>query len=117
MFFTSKVILFISSNRCCHVACKGLCQHIYTCNCQDRNKLCKHIHKVHSLNVRVYEEINFDELVIEPKLFHQQDQIEVKTFFSANVRFHRTCLEDRETLFTFYINKCFKIKLMSFIFR
>ncbi|XP_072161747.1 uncharacterized protein [Bemisia tabaci] len=40
----------------CYVQCKenechGLCMHLYSCSCEDRNPLCKHIHKVHSLQV------------------------------------------------------------------
>ena len=32
--------------KCAAPLCFSLCQHIYTCTCNDNNKLCKHIHKV-----------------------------------------------------------------------
>ena len=41
--------------KCYEDACSGLCKHVYQCNCQDENNLCKHIHKVHSLRVRSYD--------------------------------------------------------------
>ena len=30
-----------------HISCVGLCEHIYSCNCNDKAKICKHIYKVH----------------------------------------------------------------------
>ena len=30
------------------ISCVGLCEHIYSCNCNDKAKICKHIYKVHS---------------------------------------------------------------------
>ncbi|XP_053388440.1 uncharacterized protein LOC128551563 [Mercenaria mercenaria] len=35
--------------KCSQAPCNNLCQHMYTCNCHDQYKLCKHIHKVHSI--------------------------------------------------------------------
>ena len=31
-----------------HISCVGLYEHIYSCNCDDKAKICKHIYKVHS---------------------------------------------------------------------
>ena len=28
--------------------CVGLCEHMYICNCEDKEPLCKHIHKIHA---------------------------------------------------------------------
>ena len=30
------------------ISCVGLCEHIYSCNCGGKAKICKHIYKVHS---------------------------------------------------------------------
>ena len=30
------------------ISCVGLCEYIYSCNCNDKAKLCEHIYKVHS---------------------------------------------------------------------
>ena len=30
------------------ISCVGLCEHIYSCNCEDKAKICKHIYKIHS---------------------------------------------------------------------
>ena len=32
--------------RCVELSCMGLCQHLYTCTCDDQAAICKHIHKV-----------------------------------------------------------------------
>ena len=37
------------SFRCLELACYGLCEYLYRCNCLDQNSICKHVHKVHSL--------------------------------------------------------------------
>ena len=34
------------------ISCVGLCEHIYSCNCDDKAKICKHICKVHSTSKR-----------------------------------------------------------------
>ena len=34
------------------ISCVGLCEHIYSCNCDDKVKICKHICKVHSTSKR-----------------------------------------------------------------
>ena len=47
-------------NSCTEESCKGLCIHMYQCSCGDENPLCKHIHKVHSLRVKMYEHPRFD---------------------------------------------------------
>ena len=36
-------------SRCLEVSCIGLCEHLYSCTCEDKHMMCKHIHKVHSL--------------------------------------------------------------------
>ncbi|KAK3926099.1 Krueppel-like protein 1 [Frankliniella fusca] len=41
--------------RCPESECLQLCSHLYTCTCADASALCKHIHKVHSLAVRLRE--------------------------------------------------------------
>ena len=35
--------------RCLELACYGLCEHLYRCNCLDQSSIYKHVHKVHSL--------------------------------------------------------------------
>ena len=30
------------------ISCVGLCERIYSCNCEDKAKICKHIYKIHS---------------------------------------------------------------------
>lgn len=34
--------------KCSEISCNNLCNHLYSCNCQDSDALCKHIHKIHS---------------------------------------------------------------------
>ena len=41
--------------RCLEIACLGLCGHFYTCTCPDLSNMCKHIHKVHSIRMRSYQ--------------------------------------------------------------
>ena len=43
--------------KCMQLPCVGLCEHMYTCNCEDRNPLCKHIHKIHAVYKEFEEEI------------------------------------------------------------
>lgn len=38
-------------SKCLDVLCLGLCGHLYHCTCDDNSKICKHIHKVHSLQI------------------------------------------------------------------
>ncbi|XP_034230345.1 uncharacterized protein LOC117639071 [Thrips palmi] len=38
--------------QCVTQACKGLCEHLYTCTCPCPGGMCKHIHKVHSIFLR-----------------------------------------------------------------
>uniref|UniRef100_A0A1B6DAP7 Ubiquitin-like protease family profile domain-containing protein n=1 Tax=Clastoptera arizonana TaxID=38151 RepID=A0A1B6DAP7_9HEMI len=37
--------------KCNNISCLGLCIHIYKCTCRDVSHLCKHVHRVHSLNI------------------------------------------------------------------
>ena len=38
--------------KCVELACLQLCDHLYFCTCADASGVCKHIHKVHSLQER-----------------------------------------------------------------
>lgn len=40
---------------CLELCCSGLCAHMFSCSCQDKSGICKHIHKVQSFRVRVSE--------------------------------------------------------------
>ncbi|XP_068231533.1 uncharacterized protein [Palaemon carinicauda] len=44
--------------KCSEFLCLDLCSHLYICSCEDRADLCEHIHKVHSLRLRL--EKSFD---------------------------------------------------------
>ena len=37
---------------CVELCCSGLCAHMYLCSCRDKSGICKHIHKVHSGEMR-----------------------------------------------------------------
>ncbi|XP_064100564.1 uncharacterized protein LOC135211233 [Macrobrachium nipponense] len=39
--------------KCSEFLCIDLCSHLYICSCEDRADLCEHIHKVHSLRLRL----------------------------------------------------------------
>ena len=39
-------------NKCLTITCMELCEHLYTCDCPDFNRICKHIHKIHSYTNR-----------------------------------------------------------------
>ena len=39
----------INCFRCLELACYGLCENLYRCNCLDQSNINKHVHKVHSL--------------------------------------------------------------------
>ena len=61
------------NDKCLHIACTGLCEHLYACSCDDRVSLCKHVHKVHSVvcrrpTIKIDEE--FDPQVSELSTFH-----------------------------------------------
>lgn len=49
--------------RCIEMSCLGLCSYMYTCSCEDKSLLCKHIHKVHSVRVRFDHERKFFEII------------------------------------------------------
>ena len=58
--------------KCMELACIGLCEHIYTCNCDDPVLLCKHIHKIHSLAIRSNErKLKRKSPELQTSLFHQ----------------------------------------------
>ena len=42
------------------ISCLGLCEHIYSCNCDDKAKICKHIYKVHSTLKREIKQCKTD---------------------------------------------------------
>ena len=33
---------------CLTISCMEVCEHLYTCDCPDFSRMCKHIHKIHS---------------------------------------------------------------------
>ncbi|XP_052126459.1 uncharacterized protein LOC113211795 [Frankliniella occidentalis] len=39
-------------SKCTDIPCTKLCAHLYSCSCPDNHPLCKHIHKVHSIQMR-----------------------------------------------------------------
>ena len=39
-------------NKCLTITCMKLCEHLYTCDCPDFNRMCKHIHNIHSYTNR-----------------------------------------------------------------
>ena len=39
-------------HKCLTITCMELCEHLYTCNCPDFNRMCKHIHKIQSFTNR-----------------------------------------------------------------
>ena len=39
-------------NKCLTITCMELCEHLYTCDCPDFNRICKHIYKIHSCTNR-----------------------------------------------------------------
>ena len=39
-------------NKCLTISCMELCDYLYTCDCPDFNRICKHIHKIHSYTNR-----------------------------------------------------------------
>ena len=51
-------------NQCSDVLCMGLCEHLYSCDCDDPANLCKHIHKLHSNLVSKNMHVNTDTQII-----------------------------------------------------
>ena len=58
-------------NQCPDVLCMGLCEHLYSCDCDDPANLCEHIHKLHSNLVFQKMHVNTDaEIINEIDLTH-----------------------------------------------
>ena len=38
--------------KCSELPCIGLCPHLYSCDCEDSDPLCKHVHRLHSFLTR-----------------------------------------------------------------
>lgn len=38
--------------KCLDLSCAGLCSHLYVCDCEDMAGLCRHVHKIHSMEFR-----------------------------------------------------------------
>ena len=51
-------------NQCSDVLYMGLCEHLYSCDCDDPANLCKHIHKLHSNLVSQKMHVNTDAEII-----------------------------------------------------
>ena len=51
-------------NQCSVVLCIGLCEHLYSCDCDDPGNLCKHIHKLHSNLASQKMHVNTDAKII-----------------------------------------------------
>ena len=62
--------------KCLDFVCFGLCEHLYRCSCKCSIKLCKHMHKIHSLRIGLHS-IN-DVLVVDPEQREIQAQIQIK---------------------------------------
>ncbi|KAI8482789.1 hypothetical protein Bbelb_394510 [Branchiostoma belcheri] len=65
--------------KCQKLSCIGLCSHLYHCNCDDNHPICKHVHKVHSYQVR----------------FHQQSRVTINAE-TGDLHLYTTCNEDVE---------------------
>ena len=71
----------ICFNGCTNEGCRGLCVHMYHCSCKDKNRLCKHIHRVHSIRVEEFEPTRFlakvpeDEYDEDP-IFHDAEVVD-----------------------------------------
>ena len=63
-------------DRCYEIVCAGLCEHIYTCNCKDTFRLCKHIHKVHSFNIQRNKKFHPEMRIIENQAINGQENKE-----------------------------------------
>ena len=58
-------------NQCPDVLCKGFCEDLYSCDCDDPANLCKRIHKLHSNLVSQEMHVNTDaEIINEIDLTH-----------------------------------------------
>ena len=51
-------------NQCSDVLCMGLCEHLYSCDCDDPANFCKHIHKFYSNLVSQKMHVNTDAEII-----------------------------------------------------
>ena len=51
-------------NQCSDVLCMGLCEHLYSCDCDDPANFCKHIRKLHSNLVSQKMHVNTDAEII-----------------------------------------------------
>ena len=45
--------------KCHEISCIGLCSHMYQCTRKDKDSLCKHINKLHSLRVQQFQDLSF----------------------------------------------------------
>lgn len=55
--------------KCLDLSCLGLCSHLYVCDCADMAGLCRHIHKIHSLEFR-----KRSALKSEQELYYEHEQ-------------------------------------------
>ena len=51
-------------NQCSEVLCMGLCEHLYSCDCDDPENLCNRIHKLHCNLVSKTMHVNTDVQII-----------------------------------------------------
>uniref|UniRef100_A0A8D9E7V9 SWIM-type domain-containing protein n=1 Tax=Cacopsylla melanoneura TaxID=428564 RepID=A0A8D9E7V9_9HEMI len=52
--------------KCPERDCPGLCSHLYSCSCPDKDPICKHIHRLHSL-------LNKDSVQLNAEPFNMED--------------------------------------------
>ena len=79
-------------------AVHGLCEHLYSCDCDDPANLCKHIHKLHSNLVSKKTHVNTD-----PKIINKIDMTDCFECFTPLNDIKRT--ENQEKKFEENISK------------
>ena len=62
-----------------HISCVGLCEHIYSCNCDNKAKICKHIYKVHSILNREIKQCKIDLKI------NEKDETDAVTDDASNI--------------------------------
>ena len=62
---------------CLNLSCCGLCMHFFHCSCGDKSRMCKHIHKIQSMKMRltVQETSDSSSSRNQPFEFHEAAEI------------------------------------------
>uniref|UniRef100_A0A8D8TG13 MULE transposase domain-containing protein n=2 Tax=Cacopsylla melanoneura TaxID=428564 RepID=A0A8D8TG13_9HEMI len=88
----SSCVQDLCFDKCSSPSCNNLCSHIYLCSCPAEIPLCKHVHKLHSLNQRgiVLHQISNQQNEEEPvqfcsmSLMNNDDQISKRVVSEDN---------------------------------